>query len=69
MGVNDHNTGSINNSLVGIGGDIIKQLCDGLICVFCGGCLLRADFTKGDKEFFLLHVFSIGELQQFLGRV
>ena len=44
-------TVSINNSVVGIGGNIIEQLRDGLICMFCGGYLLRDNFTKGHKDF------------------
>ena len=51
MGGEDNITGSINNAVVGIGGDIINQLCDVLICALCGSCLLQANFTKVHKEF------------------
>ena len=53
MSAKDNITGLINNAVLGIGGDIIKQLCDGMVCAFCGGCLLRADLIKYHKEFFV----------------
>ena len=51
MGSKDHITGLINNTVFGIGGNIINKLCYGLICALYGGCLLQSYFTKGHKDF------------------
>ena len=53
MSIKDHITGLINNSAFGVGDNIIEQLGDGLICAFCGGCLLQANFNKVHKDFFI----------------
>ena len=66
MSAKDNITGSINNAVLGIGGDIIKQLCDGMVCAFCGGCLLRADFIKYHKDFFVDCTCIVQETSYYL---
>ena len=61
MKIKDNIHGSIHNDVVGMGGNIIKQFCDGLICTFYGGCLLRADYTKDQKVFVIYRTCVVQE--------
>jgi len=49
----DHAAGSVGDSVVGIIGEVVKDLVDGGSRVFGGSGLLGANSTKGNKKFVL----------------
>ena len=49
MGIEDHVSGAIYNTFIGIGCNVIKQLRDGIIGAFVGCCLLGANFAECNK--------------------
>ena len=47
----DHAAGTVDGTVVGIGGNIIKELGDCRCCCFCCCCLLGSNGIERDQEF------------------
>ena len=59
-GIGDHVAGSIENVIIGVGGNIIEELIDGQRGCFSVGCVFGADRADGDQEI-VIHRSSIKE--------
>ena len=47
----DHVTGAVGDAIVGIGGEVIKELEHVSVCVVGGGGLLLGELSEGSHEF------------------
>ena len=60
VGGGDHVAGSMENAIVWVGADIIKELANGQRCGFSGRCLSNASRADGDQEL-VIHSSSVKE--------
>ena len=46
----DHAASSVGDAVSGVGGDVVEELCDGVVGCFCGRGLLLAKFAESYKQ-------------------